>query len=96
MDPIIRDARKSLRTSDLHELNACVKYLYGMEYGNNVYTYKTLFLDACGYSNMEVIIYLVQAYFDGLSDMEQIALRQMFYIRQIQNLQQHQNRYPRI
>ena len=78
MNLLIKDAKNSLRTSDLHELNSCVKSLYSMEYGNNVYTFKTLFLEACRYSNMEVIIYLVQAYFDGLSDMEQISLRQMF------------------
>ena len=96
MDPIIKDAKKSLRTSDLHELNSCVKSLYSMEYGNNVYTFKTLFLEACRYSNMEVIIYLVQAYFDGLSDMEQISLRQMFIYgkyRTSNNIQIDTNEY---
>ena len=78
MDPIIREAKKSLRTSDMHVLKSCIKTLYGMEYGNNAHTYKTIFLEACRYSNMEVIIYLIQAYYDGLGDIEQMALRQMF------------------
>ena len=79
---IISRGNDIIRVNDIKELNNLYQQLGNITEDDyqlsGAYIYQQLFTYACQYGSTDMIIWFIQMYYEVFSDMEKIALRQMF------------------
>ena len=79
---IISRGKDIIRVNDIKELNNLYQQLGNITEDDyqlsGAYIYQQLFTYACQYGSTDMIIWFIQMYYEVFSDMEKIALRQMF------------------
>ena len=79
---IIIRGKDIIRVNDIKELNNLYQQLGNITEDDyqlsGAYIYQQLFTYACQYGSTDMIIWFIQMYYEVFSDIERIALRQMF------------------
>lgn len=79
---IIKRGKNIIRVNDvkgLHDLYRDISQITNNDYQLSVaYIYQQLYTYACQFGSEDMLIWFIEIYYEIFSDMEKIALRQMF------------------